>query len=373
MYQNTMDGCIDVPTHPPPLRTVESNDGKCDDTEFQEVQPPSDTICTSPTHLHFSTLHSDGWQQSPAYGRASPYEASATIDMEKQPGVDGVSTLGLQATAETYADPNTFTTHVLENSHCLTGTHRNTPDDHMEVHHDADFSDTVSEAGAPNDDMQVDADPMQMIVTIRVPAIGATCPISMDTIDNSEVDGFNGFAIHPAHPERTEVVLPCNHSFSACYLVVSWLTSPMRCPLCRKGVDMTLNPECLSGKWPQIARDHADRITEMDRTEQLSNDHEEALRHGLNNTTNIQLYMCLYVIGRDGCVRSSVVQFSHQTSQMPTSPYERLVLNVSRAHVRSVSGLVRQADCVALSMVVFARCEGDGVELVEVNPINHTK
>ena len=205
-----------------------------------------------------------------------------------------------------------------------------------------------------------------IVVSIQIPAKDAICPISLDTVESSEVCGFEGFRVDVNHPEYTEIVLPCLHSFSACYLVVSWLTAPMRCPLCRHGVDVRLDPATLHGPWQQAAKDHVARIKDMERTEQLAEDYEQALRLGLNNNTNIQLYMCVYMVHSDGSVHSSVVQFSPHTPALPETAVETLTLTVTRANVRLISGLIHNADCIAIDMVVFARCEGGGVELVEV-------
>ena len=205
-----------------------------------------------------------------------------------------------------------------------------------------------------------------IVVSIQIPAKDAICPISLDTVESSEVCGFEGFRVDMNHPEYTEIVLPCLHSFSACYLVVSWLTAPMRCPLCRHGVDVRLDPATLHGPWQQAAKDHVARIKDMERTEQLAEDYEQALRLGLNNNTNIQLYMCVYMVHSDGSVHSSVVQFSPHTPALPETAVETLTLTVTRANVRLISGLIHNADCIAIDMVVFARCEGGGVELVEV-------
>ena len=205
-----------------------------------------------------------------------------------------------------------------------------------------------------------------IVVSIQIPAKDAICPISLDTVESSEVCGFEGFRVDMNHPEYTEILLPCLHSFSACYLVVSWLTAPMRCPLCRHGVDVRLDPATLHGPWQQAAKDHVARIKDMERTEQLAEDYEQALRLGLNNNTNIQLYMCVYMVHSDGSVHSSVVQFSPHTPALPETAVETLTLTVTRANVRLISGLIHNADCIAIDMVVFARCEGGGVELVEV-------
>ena len=140
----------------------------------------------------------------------------------------------------------------------------------------------------------------------------------------------------------------------------------MGCHRCRHGVDVRLDPATLHGPWQQAAKDHVARIKDMERTEQLAEDYEQALRLGLNNNTNIQLYMCVYMVHRDGTVQSSVVQFSPHTPVVPETAVETLTLTVTRANIRLISGLVHHADCIAIDMVVFARCEGGGVELVEV-------
>jgi hypothetical protein len=205
-----------------------------------------------------------------------------------------------------------------------------------------------------------------IVVTIRQPQPGTMCPISLDTIDDSVVTGFEGFAVNPDCPELTEIVLQCQHSFSASYLLVSWLTTSMRCPLCRSGLDTKLCPLSMPSMWQQPAIEHVKRIANAEKLQQLAEDREEALRIGLTYPMNVQLYMCIYIIDHDGSVQSTVVQFSQNAVVAPEAPEDPLTLTVTRAHVRVVSALVRSKNCVAVDMVVFARIESDGVDLLEI-------
>jgi len=231
-------------------------------------------------------------------------------------------------------------------------------------------SDTDSEYNGtdqdePNDVQQIHPT-LHIRVLVRAPTADAECPISLDKISASEVPGFEGFLMNPLFPEFREMVLPCQHAFAANFLVVSWLTSPMRCPLCREGCDMKLDPTCLPTPWHKQARDYVERIQNEATTEQLAMDHDEALRSALGQTASIQLYMCAYIIHSDGVVESTILHFSPHSTEIPEDPARDLILSVSRASVRGVSGLIRRAGCVGMNLVVFARCVGREVELIEV-------
>ena len=206
----------------------------------------------------------------------------------------------------------------------------------------------------------------QLRIMIRVPTTDAECPISLDKISTSEVPGFEGFHMDSNFSEFREIVHPCEHAFAANYLLVSWLTSPMRCPLCRKGNDSKLDPLCFPTPWHNEARAYVDRLQKEGMAEQVAMDYDEALRSSLTQTANIQLHMCAYIIHTDGTVESTIVQFSPNHNDIPEDPSRDLVLSVSRASVRGISGLIRRTGCVGMNLVVFARCVGREVELIEI-------
>ena len=229
----------------------------------------------------------------------------------------------------------------------------------------------TAENGTDSTEMSIDrlddaVESQQIRIMIRVPAADAECPISLERINTSEVPGFEGFRMDSNLPEFREIVLPCEHTFAANYLLVSWLTSSMRCPLCRKGNDSKLDPVCFPIAWHEEAHAYVDRLKAERISEQLTIDYDEALRSSLTRTANIQLYICAYIIHTDGTVESTVVQFSSNNNEIPEDPSEDLVLSVSRASVRGVSGLIRRTECMGLNLVVFARCVGQEVELIEV-------
>ena len=203
-------------------------------------------------------------------------------------------------------------------------------------------------------------------VLLRTPAPGAECPISLDMIQSSEIPEFHGFVVNPHYPEHREIVLSCSHAFAANFLIISWLTSAMRCPLCRQGCDSKLDPSCLPIAWQRQAREYVSRLEGEAAADQLASDYDDALRSALEQTATVQLYMCAYIVHSDGTVESSVVQFSPNHNDIPENSNGDLVLSVSRASVRSVSGLIRRTESIGINLVVFAKCIGRDIELVEI-------
>jgi hypothetical protein len=220
--------------------------------------------------------------------------------------------------------------------------------------------------GVPREDDAGSGAQSELLVKLRVPEATAVCPLSLDLIGGSDVDEFDGFLLDTAHPQHREIVLPCGHSFSSGYIAIAWLTSRMRCPLCRAGLDTALDPGCLPAVWHTRAQDYVTRWNTTAQMEAIASDHDMALRDSLMETTNIQLYMCVYIIQLDGHVETSLVQFAPNNHNIPTDPSEDLVLMCARASIRRLSGLFRRSQCVGFNMVAFARCVGDGVELVEI-------
>lgn len=207
--------------------------------------------------------------------------------------------------------------------------------------------------------------PYDMNVRMRIPSATAVCPISLDLITESQVTGFEGFALDTSSPLHSEIVLSCEHSFSASFLVVSWLTSPMRCPLCRSGQDNHLGVHNLPEMWRATGLAHIERMNQMDRDEQVRSDNAVAMQMGFN-TSSVQIFMVVYFVSVDGTTQSTVVSLDMNDQEIPEDPSNDIIMRVARAHNRVIAAEIARTRCTQLNLVVFARCVGASVELVEV-------
>jgi hypothetical protein len=201
-----------------------------------------------------------------------------------------------------------------------------------------------------------------MKLKLRCPGPDAICPISMDSISTSQVNGFEGFLLDAKHPTFTEAILECGHSFSASYLVVSWLTSHMRCPLCRAGIDAHLDINCIPMKWKDAADAHVGRLR-MDDGEQHTN---EVL--AMQTVFSLQLHMCVYLTLHDGSVHGMVVNFINDPPPNHVEQGDDLRLRVPRAQIRSLSRVAVGQNASSMNCVVFVRRidEDSNVHLQEV-------
>jgi hypothetical protein len=209
---------------------------------------------------------------------------------------------------------------------------------------------------------------VHMNVRLIIPSNEAVCPISLDLINTSHVERFEGFKVDPSRPLHSEIVLPCNHSFSASFLLVSWLTSPMRCPMCRNGLDRHLSVDSFPLAWRTSARDHVSRIQNDNRMEQVASDASAARQMGsvVVSTAAVQIFMVVYYICEDGSTESTVVTFLMNDHEIPDSSSTDMVMRVTRAHTRVMASEINRTRCTKLNMVVFARCVSGFIELVEI-------
>jgi hypothetical protein len=203
---------------------------------------------------------------------------------------------------------------------------------------------------------------------LRQPNPDAICPISMDNISTSEVSGFEGFQMDSEYPTFTEALLECGHSFSACYLVVAWLTSSMRCPLCRAGIASTLDISSIPIRWKETAEAHVERFRSHDREEQENQDHQ--IYHDMDTRAifALQIHVCVYFTFPDGSVQAMVVNFLNTSPASPIDHDGVLCMRVPRAQIRAMSRVAVHQNAANVHLVVFARKVGQGsnVNLVEV-------
>ena len=75
------------------------------------------------------------------------------------------------------------------------------------------------------------------------------CPILHIAIDDVQEDDLDGLPVAWKMGKRHVRVacLPCGHCFHASALALSFSVSRMRCPVCRQGVDDTLDETCVPG------------------------------------------------------------------------------------------------------------------------------
>ena len=228
---------------------------------------------------------------------------------------------------------------------------------------------------APDDDESSNASDIRvetvtssvlMNVRMRIPCKEAVCPISLDLVNDSHVDRFEGFLVDPSYPLHTEIILPCDHSFSASFLMVSWLTSPMRCPMCREGLDQHLGVKNFPLAWRALADAHIERIQDEDRAEQVASDASMAMQLNFISTSSVQLFMVVYFVCADGSASSTVVSFTMGDHEISQDPSQEMPLRVTRAHNRVMATEINRTGCTKLNLVVFARCVRTDISLVEI-------
>ncbi|KAJ1466243.1 hypothetical protein T484DRAFT_1756802 [Baffinella frigidus] len=207
---------------------------------------------------------------------------------------------------------------------------------------------------------------------LRVPSLDAICPISLDNISTSEVVGFEGFKLSTENPTLTEAVLPCGHSFSACYLAISWLTSAMRCPLCRAGLDVTLDIDSIPIPWRGAAKEYVERLRATEVQQQVTDTNHVDV--GMHMIYALQIHMCFYLTLADGTVTAMLVDFANNTSTRQLDPDGQLSLRVTRAQVRAMSRSVIRLHATTINLVVFARRMGSDandrlIEIAQSGPI----
>jgi hypothetical protein len=190
---------------------------------------------------------------------------------------------------------------------------------------------------------------------LRQPDVCAICPISLDTISSSEVCGFEGFILDETRPTFTEAVLACGHSFSTCYLVVSWLTSPMRCPLCRAGIDQALEIDSIPCKWKQSAEAHVARFRQDEENQRMIELEGMQSEEVVNAIFALHIHMCVYITLPDATVQAMVVDFVNVNPITAENLDGIIQLHVPRAQIRAMSRLVVRNNAVSMNLVVFAR------------------
>jgi hypothetical protein len=205
-------------------------------------------------------------------------------------------------------------------------------------------------------------------VKLKEPGVDAICPISMDQISSSTVCGFEGFLLDESRPKFTEALLACGHSFSACYLIVSWLTSPMRCPLCRAGIDSVLEIDSIPCKWKDVSDAHVKRLRQQDTEQQMIDLRALQAEEVLQAIFAIHIHMCVYITLPDTTIQASVVNFVNAHALPLDDPEQILHLRVSRAQIRSLSRSIVRQNAVTMNLVVFARRVGStsSIQLGEI-------
>ncbi|KAJ1467123.1 hypothetical protein T484DRAFT_1859754 [Baffinella frigidus] len=135
--------------------------------------------------------------------------------------------------------------------------------------------------GVPREDDDGSGAQSELLVKLRVPEATAVCPLSLDLIGGSDVDEFDG-----------------------------------------AGLDTALDPGCLPAVWHTRAQEYVARWNTTAQMEAIASDHDMALRDSLVQTTNIQLYMCVYIIQLDGHVETSLtVSVRYPSTQQDSSVY----------------------------------------------------
>ena len=206
----------------------------------------------------------------------------------------------------------------------------------------------------------------KLVVKLEIPQKSEECAICLDKIDECEVTGFEMLKFDKERPSHRKMVLPCDHSFSANALLVHWLTCPMRCPLCRAGVEGKLCIENLPEEWNLPAKIYLDKY----RKEQEELIEREAAEIAASviaqdlviHNRFIHVSMQVLLLTNAGTVHRMPLNFS-QAVERSTGNF---CMRVARADVRLISAMISKSGCYAMTISVFSHIAVQGENGLEI-------
>jgi len=207
-----------------------------------------------------------------------------------------------------------------------------------------------------------------LVVKLEIPQKSEECAICLDKIEECEVTGFEMLKFDTARPTHTKMVLPCDHSFSVNALLVHWLTYPMRCPLCRAGIEGTLSIENLPEEWKLPANTYLDKY-KKEQQEILDQEAAEIAAAEIAqdlviHNRFIHVSMQILLVGSDGNVHRMPLNFSQIVDHATGYFY----LHVTRADVRLISSIIKKSGCYAMTVSVYSHVAMQGGNGLEIAP-----
>jgi hypothetical protein len=203
-------------------------------------------------------------------------------------------------------------------------------------------------------------------VKFEIPTENEDCAICMDKIGECEVTGFEMLSFDPSRPWHKKIILPCAHFFSANAVLVHWLTSSMRCPLCRAGVDGTM---CI-GNLPEEWKIPANTYVDQHKQEQIEAIDREAADIAASiiaqdlviHNRFIHVSMHALLVTNSGTVHRIPLNFSQAVDQSTGDFWMR----VTRADVRQVSSIINKSGCYAMTVSVYSHDTISGENGLEI-------
>jgi hypothetical protein len=204
--------------------------------------------------------------------------------------------------------------------------------------------------------------PQILTVQIKIPSKSEECTICMDKIHLCEVPGFEGLLIDSSKPMHKAIQLVCGHSFAANALIVHWLTSPMRCPLCRDGVECRLSISNLPEEWQKSAGEYITKYkADIDAA-----DMEVARTYSADwlEDNCVHVSMVVILITSSGIGHRIPIHFSQSVDMVSGD----LMLKVHRADVRMIAKFLSSGMCYAwtLSTRAYVNEMGQNGEMVSM-------
>ena len=200
----------------------------------------------------------------------------------------------------------------------------------------------------------------QLKVKIEIPTESEECAICLDKIEECEVAGFENLIFDVTRPTHKKIILPCTHSFSTNALLVHWLTSSMRCPLCRAGVDGKLGIQYLPEHWKFPATTYVNKHLQ----EQAEIDEREAAETAMhaiaedmviyNRYLHVSMHLLLVTDG--GVVHRIPMNFA-QSINTSTGDFW---MHVTRSDVRKIASVVNKQGCYAMTLAVYSHVATSG-------------
>lgn len=84
-----------------------------------------------------------------------------------------------------------------------------------------------------------------IVIKLVEPSDDEECIITVEKMKDYFLEDFPNVTVSKDHPEFKKAVLPCGHAFCGMALVKHFLTTNMKCPVCRGGLDGKMNNACI--------------------------------------------------------------------------------------------------------------------------------
>jgi hypothetical protein len=163
--------------------------------------------------------------------------------------------------------------------------------------------------------------------------------LSLNLIQQDEVEFAPGVTFSKAYPRIRKITLPCHHSFGAMNLIYHFARNHTRCPLCRYGHDARLDTRSIPVHFRRV---FIDRIRDFDRIQRREAEAQDQaiarnlfrdLIHDIQNSIS-HIYMTVFGVIDEQAVelfQCNMVLLVHTIT-----PHNSFHFGLSRVHRRAL-------------------------------------